>query len=327
MTILVTGGAGYIGSHFVRKLSMEPNVRIIVVDNFSQGKNNILKRNNLFYEEVDLLDSNKLNDIFKKDKIDFVVHFAALASVPDSIARPAEYYKNNIIGGLNLLACMLENGVKNIIFSSSASVYGEPVSDLIKEDDPKKPINPYGYTKLVFEKILRDYHDAYGMNSISFRYFCAAGCDESGELREGHNPETHVIPMIIQTIFGKRKEFFIYGNNFPTPDGTGIRDYIHVNDLADAHLLAIKKLADGRPICKAYNLGINRGYSVMELIDTAKKISGKEVPFQIKPRRPGDPSTLVADATAARTELGWEPKYTDIESIVKSAYISFMKSV
>lgn len=327
MTVLVTGGAGYIGSHFVRKLSTDSEVKIIVVDNFSQGRNNIIKRSNVKYEEVDLLDKEKLINVFKKNKVDIVAHFAALANVPDSIARPTEYYKNNIVGGLNLLDCMLENGVKNIIFSSSASIYGEPVSELISENHQKRPINPYGYTKLVFEEILKHYHTAYGINSVSFRYFCAAGCDESGEIRENHSPETHVIPMILETIFGKRKEFFVYGNDFPTPDGTGIRDYIHVNDLAEAHSLAVKKLSAGKLICDAYNLGINRGYSVMELIAAAKKVSGKEINFQIKPRRPGDPSTLVADASAARAELGWAPKYNDIESIVRSTFLAYKKIV
>ncbi len=320
MTILVTGGAGFIGSHFVQLISAQPNTKVIVVDNYYQGKENILKRDNVTYHEVDICNLEKLQAVFKESPVDAVVHFAAIANVPDSIARPAGYYQANIIGGWNLLACMLENGVKKIIFSSSAAVYGEPLSDLIKEDHQKKPINPYGYTKLAFEIMLKDYHTAYGINSVSFRYFCAAGREETGEINEHHIPETHVIPMLLETVTGKRKEFCVYGNDFPTPDGTGIRDYIHVSDLAEAHASALDVLMKGNSVCTAYNLGTNRGCSVMELITAVEKASGKKVPYAVKPRRPGDASVLVADATAARRDLGWLPKYISIDSIIESVY-------
>ncbi len=325
-TILVTGGAGYIGSHFVNRLKNEPDVNIVIVDNFSQGKNNIIKAGNIYYKKADICDRKALQKIFKSYPIDIVVHYAALASVPDSVARPEAYYKNNILGGLNLLAAMAENGVKKIIFSSSASVYGEPQTDIISEGHGTNPINPYGYTKLVFENILKDYHRAYGLESISFRYFCAAGCDESLAIGEFHKPETHIIPCLIETVLGKREKFFVYGNDFKTPDGTGVRDYIHVNDLAGAHLLAVKKLLGSEKICSVYNLGINKGFSVLELIKATEKISGKKVNFAYADRRPGDPSILVADATKAGQELGWKPRYLTIEGIIESAYTFYRKN-
>lgn len=325
-TILVTGGAGYIGSHFVRRLKDEPGVNIVVVDNFSQGKNNIIKFGNIRYKKADLCDRKALQKVFALFPVDIVVHYAALASVPDSVARPEAYYKNNILGGLNLLSVMEEYGVKKIIFSSSASVYGEPKTNIISENYATNPINPYGYTKLVFENILRDYHYAYGLDSISFRYFCAAGCDESLKIGEWHKPETHVIPCLIETALGKRKNFFVYGNDFKTPDGTGVRDYIHVNDLADAHLLAVKKLLGSSKICSVYNLGINKGFSVLELIKATEKISEKRINFVYAERRPGDPSILVADAIKVRRELGWNPRYLTIESIIEPVYAFYKKN-
>ncbi|MFI5205853.1 MAG: UDP-glucose 4-epimerase GalE, partial [Candidatus Paceibacterales bacterium] len=241
-TILVTGGAGYIGGHFVNTLRKLEGYKIEVVDNFSQSRNNIVEDPNIAYYEVDLRDKQKLLEIVKQTKPDMVVHFAGLASVPDSVAKPFDYYENNIIGGLNLLEAMREVGTNKIIFSSSAAVYGEPIMEEIKEDHPKNPTNPYGYTKLVFENMLKHYSNAYGLNSIALRYFCAAGCNEALEIGEYHNPETHVIPCIIQTILGQRSQFHVFGNDYPTPDGTGIRDYIHVDDLAQAHLKAMEKL-------------------------------------------------------------------------------------
>ena len=277
MNILVTGGAGYIGSHFINKLRVDKNVNVIVVDSFLQGRSNIIDSENIRYFELNLINKSDLKNIFENNHIDMVAHFAALASVPDSISKPIEYYSNNIIGGLNLVDLMVEHKVDKIIFSSSASVYGEPIMERIEEDHPKNPTNPYGYTKAVFEKVLRDYYLAYGLKSVSFRYFCAAGCDESGLIGEYHNPETHVIPMIIKTALGERVEFNIYGNDYPTPDGTGIRDYIHVNDIAGAHLLALDKLINGADLCESFNLGINQGFSVLELIKATEKISGKKI--------------------------------------------------
>lgn len=325
LTILVTGGAGYIGSHFVNRLRKEAGVKIIVVDDFRQSKNNIMKDRRIIYYPVDICDRKKLLGIFKQYPIDIVVHFAGLISVPDSVLNPRDYYQNNIGGGLSLLDCMIRAGVKKVIFSSSAAVYGEPVSEIIDESHPTNPINPYGLTKLIFEKMLADYHEAYRINSISFRYFCAAGCDESLKLGEYHNPETHVIPSIVETLLGLRKEFFVCGNDYPTLDGSPIRDYIHVNDLVLAHLRGLNKIMRTSDICRVYNLGINKGFSVLELIRSAEKISGIKLNYKIKERRPGDPSRLVADSSAAQKELGWRSAYTDIDKIISTAF-NFYKS-
>lgn len=320
MTILVTGGAGYIGSHFILSLLADESVKIVVVDNYSQGKSNIIVNDKVVYHELDILDLESLKNIFGKYKFDIVAHFAALASVPDSIRVPEDYYINNLTGTLNVLKCMRESDVDKIIFSSSASVYGEPTTETIAEDHPKQPTNPYGYTKLVIENILHDYNKAYGLNSISFRYLCASGCDESLKVGEFHKPETHVIPCILETILGKRKEFFVYGNDFPTPDGSGVRDYVHVNDIASAHKCAIEKLFSEKNVCSVYNLGINKGFSVLELIKAAEKVTGLKLSYKVAARRPGDPSRLVADATKAKSELGWKPKYLEVEDIIRSAY-------
>lgn len=319
--ILVTGGAGYIGSHFINKfLQANNDVHVVVVDNFSQTKNNVIKDDRIKYLKVDLLAKKQLEKVFQKNHFDSVVHFAALASVPDSVNNPQRYYENNVVGGLNLLNCMIEKNVKKIVFSSSASVYGEPISEFIDEDHPKIPVNPYGQTKLIFEEILSNYSSAYNLNSISFRYFCAAGCDEAGKLGEFHKPETHAMPSILEALLGFRQEFCIYGDDYDTLDGTGVRDYIHVNDLASAHILALQKLSGNDRLCKSYNLGINRGFSVMELINATEEITGKKLKYQIKKRRPGDPSRLIADSRRAQDELGWKPQYLDIKEIIKTAY-------
>ncbi|EKD94618.1 MAG: hypothetical protein ACD_26C00015G0001 [uncultured bacterium] len=327
MNILVTGGAGYIGAHFVNAFLEKNDVNIIVVDNFREGKNNIIKNKKVRYNNVDLLDYCALHSIFKKNKIDIVVHFAALASVPDSVVDPQGYYENNIIGGFNLLKCMNEFNVKKIIFSSSASVYGEPVKELIDENHPKVPTNPYGYTKLVFEQMLVDYNKAYGLNSISFRYFCASGASESLLLGEYHTPETHVIPSLLETALGKRERFFVFGDDYNTLDGTGVRDYIHVDDIASAHVVAIKRLFKNDNVCEVFNLGINKGFSVLQLIEATEKVTNKKINYTIKERRKGDPSSLVADAKRATEVLDWKPKYLDIEKIIETAYNSYKKKI
>ncbi len=322
-TILVTGGAGYIGSHFIHALRELPEAAIAVVDNFCQSRHNIMSHPRIVYHQADLRDRQGLIEIFQQVRPNIVAHFAALASVPESVAKPFEYYQTNLVGGLNLLEAMKSSGTNKIIFSSSAAVYGEPEAEVIREDHPKQPTNPYGYTKLAFERMLEDFHRAYGLNSISFRYFCAAGCNAGLEIGEYHQPETHVIPCIVQTLLGQRENFSVFGNDYATPDGTGIRDYIHVDDLASAHLLAMKKLMGGDSICSQYNLGINKGFSVMELIRAAEAVSGKKLAYNIQPRRPGDPSRLIADASAARADLGWRPDFTDIREIVQTSYLSF----
>ena len=319
--ILVTGGAGYIGSHVVNEL-LKNGFEVDVVDIFLESKENIIKNKLVKYHNIDIRNKNKLNIFFKKSKPDIVMHFAALSKVPESTKKVYEYYETNIIGGINILECMRENKVNKIVFSSSASVYGEPKKKTIDESHPKNPTSPYGNTKLIFEMILGDYYEAYGISSISLRYFCAAGADFLSGLGEYHNPETHVIPSIIETILGRRKEFFVYGDNYKTKDGTGVRDYIHVLDLSNAHICAMKKIFEKENIYENYNLGINKGFSVMELIKTTEKISGKKLDFKIKERRPGDPSKLIAISKKAQKNLNWKPKFTKIEDIVLSTFNS-----
>ncbi len=322
-TILVTGGAGYIGSHAVNLLRKEGLYKIEVADNFSQSRNNIIEDENISYHEVDIKDRVALMSVFEKTKPDAVLHFAALASVPDSVVKPAEYYENNVLGGLNLLECMRQSDVKKIIFSSSASVYGEPQTEEIVEDHPKNPTNPYGYTKLAFEVMLKDYFKAYGISSISLRYFCASGCANEAGIGEYHTPETHAIPCIVQTLLGQREEFFVFGNDYPTPDGTGIRDYIHVSDLASAHIQSLKKLFEGESVCAQYNLGINKGFSVMELIKIAEAFTGQKLNYSVKPRRAGDPSRLIANSSKIQKELNWTPKFLDAKDMIETSYTFF----
>lgn len=322
--IIVTGGAGFIGAHLVKELARKADIMIHVIDNFSQSRKNILTRTNVQYHELDICDADSVMRIFSEIKPDTVFHFAAIANVPDSVSDPAKYYRTNVVGSYNLLEAMRKSGCSKIIFSSSASVYGEPESEVIFEDHAKKPTNPYGRTKLVMEEMLKEYYAAYKISSISFRYFCAAGADPDGELGEYHTPETHVIPSILETILGRRDAFSIFGTDYPTPDGTGIRDYIHVVDLAEAHICALQKL-DTDELCAQYNLGINKGFSVRELIDTAERITETKLTYTEKDRRPGDPSRLIADATRAMNELAWQPQYTNIEDIIRTAYTSQTK--
>jgi len=323
LNILVTGGAGFIGSHFVNLLKERTEHHVLVVDNFSQGRANIIEHERIQYFEIDLRDRQRLMEVFEKNHIDVVVHFAALATITASVSGPHPTYDHNVVGGINLLDCMLESGVKKIIFSSSGSVYGEPKTEILKEDHPLEPINPYGYSKLIFERLLRDYHKPYHLDAIMFRYFNPAGCNDSLSIGEHHEPETHVIPLLVETLLGKRPEFSIFGNDYPTPDGTCIRDYIHVEDLVEAHLLAMEKIIKQSDICEAYNLGTNKGTSVMELVTAAEKAAGKKVNFKIAPRRPGDPSKSIANASKAMQELNWQPKRLNLETMILSCYKSF----
>ncbi len=325
-TILITGGAGYIGSHVVNAM-IKQGFKIEVIDIFRESRRNVITNDLVTYHEVDIRNKGSLMDVFNKTKPSIVFHFAAIANVPDSVTMPYKYYDTNIIGGLNLLECMHETGVTKIVFSSSAAVYGEPQTEELNEDHPKNPTNTYGYTKLVFENILKDYNRAYGYSSVSLRYFCAAGCDKNSGLGEYHSPETHVIPAIIETLLERRDEFFVYGNDFPTPDGTGIRDYIHVSDLAEAHICAMNKITDEKNVCAQYNLGTNKGFSVLDLIKVAQSISNKKLKYSFKERRPGDVARLIANSTKAQRELHWKPRFVDVKDMIETSYEFFANKI
>jgi UDP-glucose 4-epimerase len=316
MKILITGAAGYIGSHTLKKL-LETDHEVTTIDNLENGYRPAILGGNFI--QCDLRNKDDLSKAFKENHFDAVIHFAAYASVPDSVSDPAKYYLNNLIGGLNLLECMRENRVDKIVFSSSAAVYGEPTQALIAEDDPKFPTNPYGATKLYFEQILQSYDRAYGIKSVSLRYFCAAGADPEGKIGEAHNPETHVIPVAILTALGHREQFKIFGDDYNTEDGTGVRDFIHVSDLAEIHSLGLKHLIGGGET-KAYNCGISKGYSVKEIVSAVEKISGKKINVKIVDRRPGDPSSLIANAEKVKKELGFVSRFSDLDNIVSTSY-------
>lgn len=313
MTILVTGGAGYIGSHVV-KILMQQGYDPIVLDSLEAGhRDAVLSKK--FYQ-IDIRNREALENLFTKESINCVMHFAGYLSVPESVQEPQKYYDNNIAGTLNLLSAMRKGNCNKIIFSSSAAVYGEPQESIISEEHVTQPINPYGYTKLVVENILQSYFSAYGMSSVSLRYFCAAGADPDGDLGERHNPETHVIPLLLRAALSSIP-FSIYGDDYPTPDGTCIRDFVHVTDIADAHVRAIQLLE--KPICTSLNLGSEKGYSIKKLIDAAQRITGKNINTQIKKRRAGDPHTLVASSQKAKKLLEWNPTHSDLHTILSTA--------
>lgn len=314
--ILVTGGAGYIGSHTIKQL-LKRGYDVVAYDNLSEGHREFVLCDE--FVEADLADLEALRGTFKEYPIDAVMHFAALTKVGESVEDPQRYYENNVVGGLNLLRAMLEHDVGTLIFSSSAAVYGNPVEIPIKEDHPKRPTSPYGQTKWVFEQVLEDHARAYGLRYIALRYFNAAGSDPEGEIGEWHDPETHLIPIVLEAALGERDHVEIFGTDYETEDGTCIRDYIHVDDLAWAHILALESLRDGRPNT-AYNLGIGKGYSVREVIETCRKVTGREIEVVEGERRPGDPPELVADPSLAQRELGWEPKFKRLEEIVETAW-------
>ena len=311
MKILVTGGAGYIGSHTCIEL-LEKGYEVVVVDNLSNSKEESLKRvlelagRQFTFHKVDLLDRHSLRNVFSRDRIDGVIHFAGLKSVEESVRNPLQYYHNNITGTVILCEVMAEHGVKDIVFSSSATVYGDPASVPIQEDFPLKPVNPYGRTKLMIEEILKDVHISdTSWNVALLRYFNPIGAHASGRIGEDPNDiPNNLMPYIAQVAVGRLKNLRIFGNDYPTPDGTGIRDYIHVMDLAEGHLHALKKLAT-RPGVVTYNLGTGRGYSVLEMISAFEKASGRKIPYQIVERRPGDIAVCFADPSKANFELGW----------------------
>jgi len=317
MSILVTGGAGYIGSHTVKQLLQE-NYEVIVLDNFSSGREELLIGGEII--RGDLRNKKTLQEVFASYKIDAVIHFASLIQVGESYQNPQKYYQHNLLTSLNLLEVMLAHHVRKFIFSSSAAVYGEPQKIPIPEDHPLVPTNPYGQTKLFVEIILKDYARAYGLKFISLRYFNAAGADPEGKLGEMHEPETHLIPNILLTLLGQKKEFYLFGTDFPTPDGTAIRDYIHVTDLATAHVLAVKKLLAGEIQTDFINLGTTKGYSVLEVIREAEKITGLKLNYQRHTRRPGDVPILLASRERAKQKLGWELHYSDLETIIQTAW-------
>ena len=316
MAILITGGAGYIGSHTVKEL-LGQGYEVITLDNLRKGHRAAVLGGTFILG--DLADKQLLNEIFSNNPIEAVVHFAADSLVGESMTAPARYFENNIVNGLNLLNAMLDHGVKALVFSSTAAVYGEPEEWPITEDFAKVPTNNYGLTKLQFEEILQAYDRAYGLRYMSLRYFNAAGADPSAEIGEDHNPETHLIPLVLQAALGQREQITVFGTDYATPDGTCIRDYIHVTDLAQAHILALRTLLEGKP-SNVYNLGNGSGYSVREVIEVARRVTGREIKVVEGERRPGDPAVLVASSERIKAELGWKPRYPELETIIESAW-------
>lgn len=315
MAILVVGGAGYIGSHTVRELE-KAGQQVWVFDNLSQGHARAARGDHLI--QGDLLDRAALDQALRGRNIDAVMHFAAFASVPESVADPAKYYRNNVVGTLNLLDAMLAAGVSRIVFSSTAAVYGVPDVVPITEESPTRPINPYGFTKLAIERALADYARAYGLGYAVLRYFNACGASSDATIGEDHTPETHLIPIMLQVALGQRESLSIFGNDYPTPDGTCIRDYVHVEDLADAHVRALAKIEPGQG--RTYNVGTGVGASVRGVLDAALRITGRPIPAVEFPRRPGDPPALVASPAAIQRDLGWSPRFPKIDDVVASAW-------
>ncbi len=315
MRILVTGGAGYLGSHTVRQLKKD-GFEPIILDNLNTG--HLQSVEHMPFIHANLLNAETLEGALRETKPDAVIHFAALSLVGESMCEPIKYYENNVCGTLNLLKALNKAGVNKLVFSSSAAIYGQPDKIPITEDAPKLPVNVYGKTKLIIETMLSDFYAAYGMKYVALRYFNAAGADEKGDIGEDHDPESHLIPIIFQVAMGKREKLTVYGKDYKTPDGTCIRDYIHVNDLARAHVLAIRHLLkDGEPA--VYNLGNGKGYSVLEIIRAAEKTVGKDIPYTVGERRAGDPAVLIASYEKIKKELHWQPRY-GIGDIVRTAW-------
>jgi UDP-glucose 4-epimerase len=314
--ILVVGGAGYIGSHINKELNKQ-GYKTVVFDNLVKGHKEAVKYGELFVG--DLSDKDQIREVFKKYPIDAVMHFAAFIEVGESVKDPQKYYLNNVKNTLNLLEVMIENNVKKIIFSSTAATFGDPQYTPIDEAHPQSPINPYGQAKLMVEKILKDYDSAYDLKYVALRYFNACGADMDTELGESHNPESHLIPLILDAAIGKREDIKVFGTDYPTPDGTCVRDYVHVADLASAHILALKHLLDGGE-SDCFNLGNGVGFSVKEVIEAVKEVTHKDFKVTEVERRPGDPAVLVASSEKIKKQLGWNPEYTDIKNIVASAW-------
>ncbi len=316
MKVLVVGGAGYIGSHMVQML-LERGHEPVVLDNFATGYRDAVLGGELV--EGDLADEAALDRLFDSHRFDAVMHFASFIQVGESVRDPAKYYRNNLAATLTLLEAMRRHAVDNFIFSSTAAIFGEPEYVPIDERHPRRPINPYGFSKLAVEQMLSDFDRAYGMRAVCLRYFNAAGADPGARIGERHEPETHLIPLVLQAASGRRTHIDIFGKDYDTPDGTCIRDYIHVVDLCEAHLLALERLRAGAPSA-AYNLGNGNGFSVQEVLNVAERVAGTSIARNVAARRAGDPARLVADATLARKELGWRPRFDELETIVRHAW-------
>jgi UDP-glucose 4-epimerase len=316
-TILIAGGAGYIGSHMAWHL-YDKSEKIIVLDNFSSGSRELLP-SDITIIEGSIGDARLLEKIFSEYTISAVMHFAAFIEVGESVTNPAKYYKNNVLDTITLLDVMRKHDVNYFIFSSTAATYGEPQYTPIDLQHPNLPLNPYGRSKLMVEQILADYDTAYGLKSVCLRYFNACGADPKGRTGECHDPESHLIPIILQVANGRRAAIKIFGDDYPTPDGTCVRDYIHIVDLCSAHDLALRKLMQSND-SKRYNLGNGQGFSVKQVIDTVADVTGKSIKVESAARRAGDPAILVADASAAINELGWQPQYPNLRDIIKHAW-------
>ena len=316
MKILVVGGAGYIGSHMVKLLG-ERRCAVTTLDDLSSGHRDAVLTGD--FVQGDMADTELLRSLFARRKYDAVMHFASFIEVGESVREPAKYYRNNVANTLALLAAMREAGVDRFIFSSTAAIFGTPQYVPIDERHPRAPINPYGRTKNMVEDVLSDYERAYGLRSACLRYFNAAGADPEAKLGERHDPESHLIPLALQAASGRRAGLSVYGTDYDTPDGTCIRDYVHVSDLCEAHWLALESLRAGAG-SQAYNLGNGNGFSVLEVIETAKKVTGVDFAVKHEARRAGDPPRLVADSSAIKTKLGWSPRYADLDTIVAHAW-------
>lgn len=318
-TILVTGGAGYIGSHAVLALR-DAGYEVVILDNLVYGHRELVEK----VLKVELIQGDTgdrvlLDQLFKTREFAAVMHFAAYAYVGESVSQPAKYYRNNVVGTLTLLEAMCEAGIKNFVFSSTCATYGVPQQIPISENQPQQPINPYGMSKLMVEQRLSDFEHAYGLRSVRFRYFNAAGADPQGRLGEDHEPETHIIPLVLLTAMGKRESISVFGTDYDTPDGTCIRDYIHVTDLAQAHILGLDHLLKGGS-SEVFNLGNGQGFSIQQVIEAARVVTGRPIPVTLADRRPGDPPILVGSGEKAKRLLGWQPQYADLETILEHAW-------
>ena len=319
MAILVLGGAGYIGSHMVDRLIEKGDEEVVVVDNLVTGHRQAVHKKARFYEG-DIADKDFMRKVFSENpEIDAIIHFAAFSLVAESVAEPLKYFDNNTAGMISLLEVMREFDVKKIVFSSTAATYGIPEEVPILETTPQNPINPYGESKLMMETIMKWTDQAYGIKFVALRYFNVAGAKPDGSIGEDHGPETHLLPIVLQVAQGKRDKLMIFGDDYQTPDGTNVRDYVHPFDLADAHLLAVDYLRSGKP-STAFNLGSSTGFSNLQIIEAARRVTGAAIPMEIAERRPGDPDTLVASSQKAREVLGWKPVFDDIDKIIETAW-------